>query len=120
MAVYSVLVIEKLTQRTEQEPIAKDAEILLAQVEAGELHWSNVANCIGVDPNLFYPERGASNKLAKAICQECVVREDCLEYALAHENFGVWGGKTERERRGIRKQRALTAARYGVASTIQT
>ena len=38
----------------------------------------------------------------------CVVREDCLEYALANgEKFGIWGGLSERERRRIRRQRAL-------------
>jgi WhiB family redox-sensing transcriptional regulator len=37
------------------------------------------------------------------------VREDCLEYALANgEKFGIWGGLSERARRRIRRQRALT------------
>jgi WhiB family redox-sensing transcriptional regulator len=65
----------------------------------------------GVDPDLFFPERGASTKEAKAVCQGCVVREDCLEYALANgEKFGIWGGLSERERRRIRRQRALARA----------
>jgi WhiB family redox-sensing transcriptional regulator len=69
------------------------------------------ANCLGVDPDLFFPERGASTKEAKAVCQGCVVREDCLEYALANgEKFGIWGGLSERERRRIRRQRALARA----------
>ena len=34
--------------------------------------------------------------------------EDCLEFALANgEKFGIWGGMSERERRRIRRQRAL-------------
>jgi WhiB family redox-sensing transcriptional regulator len=37
-----------------------------------------------------------------------VVREDCLEYALANgEKFGIWGGMSERERRRVRRARAL-------------
>ena len=37
-----------------------------------------------------------------------MVREDCLEYALTNsEKFGIWGGMSERERRRIRRQRAL-------------
>jgi WhiB family redox-sensing transcriptional regulator len=37
-----------------------------------------------------------------------VVREDCLEYALANgEKFGIWGGLSERERRRLRRQRAM-------------
>jgi WhiB family redox-sensing transcriptional regulator len=36
------------------------------------------------------------------------VREDCLEYALANgEKFGIWGGMSERERRRVRRARAL-------------
>jgi WhiB family transcriptional regulator, redox-sensing transcriptional regulator len=37
-----------------------------------------------------------------------VVREDCLEYALANgEKFGIWGGLSERERRRVRRMRAM-------------
>ena len=42
------------------------------------------------------------------MCRGCEVRVDCLEYALAHgEKFGIWGGLSERERRRVRRQRAL-------------
>ncbi len=70
--------------------------------------WQDFANCLGVDPDLFFPERGASTREAKEVCKGCVVREDCLEYALANgEKFGIWGGLSERERRRIRRQRAM-------------
>jgi WhiB family redox-sensing transcriptional regulator len=60
-----------------------------------------------VEADLFFPERGASTKEAKAVCAACTVRETCLEYALAHgEKHGIWGGKSERERRRIRIARA--------------
>ena len=73
--------------------------------------WHDFANCLGVDPDLFFPERGASTKEAKEVCRGCVVREDCLEYALQNgEKFGICGGMSERERRRIRRQRALARA----------
>tara|TARA_B100000519_G_C14210900_1_gene422609 strand:- start:928 stop:1377 length:450 start_codon:yes stop_codon:yes gene_type:complete len=76
--------------------------------QADESSWWDYANCLGVDPDLFFPERGASTKEAKEVCRGCVVREDCLEYALSHgEKFGIWGGMSERERRRLRRQRAL-------------
>ncbi len=79
--------------------------------EVEDQGWQMYANCLGVDPDLFFPERGASTKEAKAVCKGCVVREDCLEYALANgEKFGIWGGLSERERRRIRRQRALARA----------
>ena len=80
-----------------------------------ERDWQSRANCMGVDPDLFFPERGASTREAKEVCRGCVVREDCLEYALANgEKFGIWGGLSERERRRLRRARAMS--RRSVAS----
>ena len=76
--------------------------------------WQDEANCLGVDPDLFFPERGASTREAKEVCKGCVVRAECLEYALANgEKFGIWGGMSERERRRIRRQRAMARRQAG-------
>ncbi|MDE0136339.1 MAG: WhiB family transcriptional regulator [Acidimicrobiaceae bacterium] len=78
-------------------------------VELPAGNWWDEANCLGVDPDLFFPERGASTREAKAVCRGCVVSDECLEYALRNsEKFGIWGGMSERERRRVRRQRALT------------
>ena len=70
--------------------------------------WKDLSNCLGVDPDLFFPERGASTREAKEVCRGCEVRIDCLEYALQNgEKFGIWGGMSARARRRIRRQRAL-------------
>jgi WhiB family redox-sensing transcriptional regulator len=70
--------------------------------------WQSRANCMGVDPDLFFPERGASTREAKEVCRGCVVRDNCLEYALdSGEKFGIWGGMSERERRRLRRARAI-------------
>ena len=83
-------------------------ELLTALQGSDAPAWQRKANCMGVDPDLFFPERGASTKEAKEVCRGCVVREDCLEYALANgEKFGIWGGLSERERRRVRRARAL-------------
>ena len=38
-------------------------------------------------------------KVAKSLCAECPIRNDCLQYAVeAGEEWGVWGGLTSRER----------------------
>jgi len=76
--------------------------------DSDDLMWQEYANCLGVDPDLFFPERGASTREAKAVCNGCVVRDDCLDYALTNgEKFGVWGGMSERQRRRIRSQRSI-------------
>jgi WhiB family redox-sensing transcriptional regulator len=36
---------------------------------------------------------------AKKICAGCVVRADCLEYAIRHDCLGIWGGLDTQERR---------------------
>ena len=72
--------------------------------------WRVLANCLGADPDLFFPERGAGTKEAKAVCSGCEVRDDCLEYALERgEKHGIWGGLSDRERRLI--------VRYQLANT---
>ena len=83
---------------------------LIEELFLDDLSWQDGAGCRGADQDLFFPERGASTRKAKAICAACPVREACLEFAIRHgERFGIWGGLSERERRKIRRQRALTA-----------
>ena len=74
------------------------------------LSWRQSAACRGVDPEIFYAATDEDADVAKSICAQCMVREPCLEYALANrEREGVWGGATERERRRIVRQRRKTA-----------
>ena len=64
--------------------------------------WALDALCAEVDPDRWFPEKGGSSKEAKAICRECPVRAECLEYALeTQQRFGIWGGRSERERRRL-------------------
>ncbi len=78
----------------------------------GDLSWQDGANCRGGKADLFFPERGASTRSAKAICRECAVRADCLEFAISTgEKFGIWGGMSERERRRVRRERQIAAVR---------
>lgn len=64
--------------------------------------WEREANCRGIDPDVFFPERGADPSAAKAVCAGCVVQAECLDAALARrEQHGVWGGLTAPERRRI-------------------
>lgn len=70
--------------------------------------WMDYANCTSTDPEVFFHEgRGAHvSRGAKEICNNCEVREDCLDYALDNnENYGVWGGLTAEERMKLRRKR---------------
>jgi len=64
--------------------------------------WQQQANCAGIEPDLFFPALGGDPVRAKAVCAGCVVRQQCLEDALAREEgTGVWGGLTVVERRRL-------------------
>lgn len=72
--------------------------------------------CNGTDPDMFFPNRGESLEPAISVCARCVVREECLEYAVANgEKYGVWGGTSERERRRLRRARRLGGSAVGAA-----
>lgn len=84
------------------------AEIIELFFDLEYSEWQSRANCKGVDPDLFFPERGVSTREAKEVCRRCVVRDDCLSYALdMNETFGIWGGMSERERRRLKRARAI-------------
>ena len=73
--------------------------------DADDLTWQERALCAQTDPEAFFPEKGGSTREAKKVCRSCEVRNECLEYALAHdERFGIWGGMSERERRRLKRE----------------
>ena len=74
---------------------------------AYEGHWTALASCGQGKhaPDALFVE-GAAQREARAVCQGCPVRLDCLADALdSRADFGVWGGMTERERRALLRRR---------------
>lgn len=70
--------------------------------------WMAHGNCALESPALFFPSDGVGVETARRICQDCPVKQRCLEFALANRvDHGVWGGTSERERRRILKRRRL-------------
>ena len=71
--------------------------------------WRDQAACRFVDAELFFPvgRTGAAIEWiqsAKAVCRSCPVQDPCLQFAVeTNQEAGVWGGKDEDERRGLRK-----------------
>ena len=66
--------------------------------------WRSAAACRSADPELFFPISNSGKSLeqiakAKAICADCLVRRDCLAFALrTRQVYGIWGGASEVER----------------------
>jgi WhiB family redox-sensing transcriptional regulator len=70
--------------------------------------WREDAACKGMDVDMFYPERGKNGREAIAVCAGCIVVKDCLHYALSNGiKYGIWGGKSERQRRVMRRENKL-------------
>jgi WhiB family redox-sensing transcriptional regulator len=81
--------------------------VMASRVMVMTTSWRELGRCKDVDPDIFYPEDDEDpGDAAKAVCAMCMVRETCLESAIAtREKLGVWGGATARERRRIIRQR---------------
>ena len=66
--------------------------------------WQARALCAQTDPEAFFPGKGSPARPGKRICAGCPVTAECLAYALEHdERFGIWGGKSAKERQEMRK-----------------
>ena len=90
------------------------AEFVKQCTKGPEMSWEARAACRGDVAALFFapdgecrPERELREEAAKAICAACPVRRECLSCALSADiRDGIWGGLTEDERRGMRRNRA--------------
>jgi WhiB family transcriptional regulator, redox-sensing transcriptional regulator len=80
--------------------------------------WQSRGLCAGEDPEVFFPSRGDPGAAARQICAACLVRHECLGYATAADEFGIWGGLDQQERRNLkrREKRRHAAARASGSS----
>ncbi|KOT54116.1 MULTISPECIES: WhiB family transcriptional regulator [Streptomyces] len=75
------------------------------------MEWWEQAACLDEDPELFFPvgvtgPAAQQQADAKAVCRQCPVTSECLEWALeTGQNYGIWGGTDEEERRKLRSRR---------------
>jgi hypothetical protein len=82
-------------------------QLLAAEKKFLELHEAIREND-GVEcetlPDFFFPEepdREAQEmviKVAKQICEGCLLKAQCLDYANSTRVYGIWGGTTYSER----------------------
>lgn len=76
-----------------------------------DTEWGARARCRGQDPEPFFARAIAQARPALRLCERCVVKEQCLQYALDHDiDFGVWGGLTERQRRSYQRRQLSHAS----------
>lgn len=64
--------------------------------------------CLRVDPDIFTPHEmdELTTRRAKAVCEECPIKIECLQFAYAiDDQHSVFGGFTPRERRALLRRR---------------
>lgn len=73
--------------------------------------------CAEVDINLFYPEdldednrRGIEQ--AKRICGKCIHKDECAEWGIKNEEYGIWGGLNMHERKLARRRRGIKVRKF--------
>ena len=82
---------------------------------SADYSWRNRAMCRDTDPELFFPVGTTGQALlqiakAKSVCDECLVKGECLDFAMeTNQDTGIWGGFSEEERRQMRRQAAARA-----------
>jgi WhiB family redox-sensing transcriptional regulator len=71
--------------------------------------WMKDAACKGNTEGDWFPEAPGNNsgvKIALAICKDCLVKQECFDYAITRpELSGIWGGVTSRKRGSLRAER---------------
>lgn len=68
--------------------------------------WHQFANCATADPDVMFPEKGdgRGSRMAKKVCEGCIVVDECLTEAIEHpELYGIRGGKTPHEIQALRR-----------------
>lgn len=83
--------------------------------------WVQQAACATVDPEIFFPKTpryDSSYDKARTICQQCPVKDTCLEATLmaeesltAHGRHGMFGGMSPQERSNLATQRSRFRAK---------
>lgn len=88
------------------------APIGVHPVSAGTT-WRQLALCVGMDPDLFFPGKGAPPRAVRDACARCPALIPCTFDALRHPVEGYQAGLSKNERDRIRawdrKQRARAA-----------
>lgn len=77
------------------------------KVKLKDMEWMKDAACAGRTDVDFHPVKsGGVYMKAKRICDTCLVKSECLEYAIKYnEDLGIWGGMGPRARTKIKLAR---------------
>ncbi len=70
----------------------------------GDIDWTQFANCKGKTHLFFAPKaerpqaRARREAKARSLCEACIVKQTCREFARVNREYGLWGAESEEER----------------------
>jgi WhiB family redox-sensing transcriptional regulator len=78
----------------------------IAELVASIPPWHRDAVCQEHPEVDWFPEQGVDLAPARAVCARCLVRVECVAFALeTGERHGIWGGTSARQRRHAIRER---------------
>lgn len=81
----------------------------LAACRSEEDAWFALAACRGLRTEEWYPDSESEepSPTVLSVCESCDVQQECLQWALDHnEKHGIWGGMSQRGRKNyVRRSR---------------
>jgi WhiB family transcriptional regulator, redox-sensing transcriptional regulator len=67
-------------------------------------------SCAQISTDLFFPEQGEDVHLIrqiKNVCKLCPHQQECAEWGIQNERYGIWGGLSDADRKIVRRQRRI-------------
>jgi len=84
--------------------VADGRECADASILGRRPEWQRKAACRGKGCDPWFATTREAEEAARAVCEPCPVRRECLAYALGDRTLvGIWAGTDERERRRMRR-----------------
>ena len=75
-------------------------------IRCAVIEWHRDAACADYSNEWFFGEAAGKTMRAKQICRGCLVRAECLDYAMNNRDAlrnGIWGGTTPDERLELKR-----------------
>lgn len=90
-------------------PYKADKRLMLVPYTVDDLQpypdFDGTQNCAGLD---MYPEHNqTAAKVAREVCPGCPFFDECRNWGIHHEEYGIWGGLQQSTRAAIRKEQGI-------------
>ena len=82
--------------------LAKSGQLASVLTHVDYPAFNNDVACADKDTEAFFSESAVKISKAKSLCAECPMIQECATWAIRHEEYGVFGGLSAKERQMMR------------------